>query len=175
MKRLLIRAGISVLGVAITLTWWTIRKGDSHTQSVKHIPAKVWAGGHTLEVEVETSCAATVSVTFSEHDKPVGEQNTLETNEKVDAGEHSWSVDVPEHVGGYVEVQATAPNVGDSLKLKVKVDGRFVYEESSKLERPLEGGYVFGLSEHYDDYSKAVEEVNGTAPSENGTAAEDKQ
>jgi hypothetical protein len=166
MKNLLIRAGIAVLGVVITLTWWTIRKGDSHTQSANHIPAKVWAGGHTLEVEIESSCTAKMSVTFSDHTKPIGEQTTLETYESVAAGSHSWSIDVPAGVGGYVELEAEAPKVGDTLKMKIKVDGKFVDEDGQKLESPLAAGYVFAVQQHYDDYSKAAEEMRGEGSGE---------
>ncbi len=79
MKNLAIRAGLAVLGMAIPLTWWTMHRGDSHTQSSSRIPEKVWSGGHTLEIEVESTSAATMRVSFSQHDKPAGEQQTLET------------------------------------------------------------------------------------------------
>ncbi len=79
MKKLAIRAGLAVLGMAITLTWWSMHRGDSHSQSSSRIPDKVWSGGNTLEIEVESTSAATMRVSFSQHDKPAGEQQTVET------------------------------------------------------------------------------------------------
>ena len=124
MKRLVIRLGISLLGMALTLAWWTIRRDNTHTQSASRIPEKVWSGGHTLEVEVDSTCDAKMSISFSQHDKPVGKQNTLYTVEDVSAGPHSWSVDVPQQVGGYIELDAVKPNPGDTLKMTIKMDGK---------------------------------------------------
>jgi len=158
MKRLAIRAGLAVLGMAITLTWWTIHRGDSHTQSSSRIPDKVWSGGHTLEIEVESTSAATMHVSFSQHDKPAGEQQTLETYEKIAAGARSWTIDVPAHVGGYIEIEAQKPNPGDRLAMKVKSNGKLVDEQTEKLDQPLQSGYAFFLQVHYDDYSNAGSE-----------------
>jgi hypothetical protein len=58
MKTLLARLGLAVLGVALTLAWWTIHPGNSRTQSSDHIPSQVWNGGHHLEVDVESDGAA---------------------------------------------------------------------------------------------------------------------
>ena len=166
MKRLAIRAGLAVLGMVITLTWWTVRRDDSHTQSSSRVPEKVWSGGHTLEIEVESTSEATMRVSFSQRDKPAGEQQTLETYEKMAAGTRSWTIDVPAHVGGYIEIQAEKPNPGDRLAMKVKSDGKFVNEQTEKLEQPLQAGYAFFLQVHYDDYSNAnaeKEEPDGEA------------
>jgi len=170
MKNLMIRAGIALLGMVLTLTWWTIRRGNTHTQSSNHIPAKVWAGGHTLDVEVETTCEAKMSVSFAQHDKPVGEQNRLETYESISPGTHSWSIDVPEQVGGYVEMDAVAPNPGDTLKMKIMVDGKVVDQQTEKLSSPLAPGYVFGVQRYYQDYSKASEEMAGEDSTSSGEA-----
>jgi len=83
-------------------------------------------------------------VSFSQHDNPAGEQQTVETYEKIAAGTRSWTIDVPAHVGGDIEIGADKP------------------------------GYVFFLQVHYDDYSKAGSEreesdaeSGGTSPGEN--------
>jgi hypothetical protein len=158
MKTLAIRAGLAVLGVAITLAWWTIHPGDSHTQSSSHIPDKVWAGGNELEIEVESSVAATMRVSFSQHDKPAGEQQTLETYEKIPAGTRAWTISVPSRVGGYIEIEAEKPAVGDKLAMKVKSNGRLVDQQTEKLEQALQSGTAFFLQVHFEDYSKADSE-----------------
>jgi hypothetical protein len=170
MKKLAIRAGLAVLGVAITLTWWTIHPGASHTQSSSQIPEKVWSGGHTLEIEIESSTAATMRVSFSQHDKPAGEQQTLETYEKIAAGTRAWTIEVPAHVGGYIEIQAEKPNPGDRLAMKVKSNGKLVDTQTEKLEQPLQSGYAFFLQVHYDDYSNAGAEKDDT-DAEGGTSS----
>jgi hypothetical protein len=144
--------------MAITLTWWTIHRGDSHSQSFSRIPDKVWSGGHTLEIEVESTSTATMRVSFSQHDKPAGEQQTLETYEKIAAGTRSWTIDVRAHVGGYIEIEAEKPNPGDRLAMKVKSNGKLVDEQTEKLDQPLQSGYAFFLQVHYHNYSKAGSE-----------------
>src|SRR5207302_4214802 len=173
MKKLTIRAGLAVVGIAITLTSWTIQRDDSHTQSSSRIPDKVWSGGHTLRIEVESTSAATMCVSFSQHDRPAGEQQTLETYEKIAAGTHSWMIDVPAHVGGHIEIEAEKPNPGDRLTLKVKSSGKLVDEQTEKLDQPLQSGYAFFLQVHYDDYSNAgSEKEESDAGSSNASSGE---
>jgi len=170
MTKLAIRAGLAVLGMAITLTWWSMHPGDSHSQSSSRIPDKVWSGGHTLEIEVESTSAATMRVSFSQHDKPAGEQQTLETYEKIAAGARSWTIDVPAHVGGYIEIGADKPSPGDRLAMKVKSNGKLVNEQTEKLDQPLQSGYAFFLQVHYDDYSNAGSEREESDAESGGTS-----
>ncbi|PYU56728.1 MAG: hypothetical protein DMG55_22790 [Acidobacteria bacterium] len=113
-------------------------------------------------------------VSFSQHDNPAGEQQTVETYEKIAAGTRSWTIDVPAHVGGDIEIGADKPSPGDRLAMKVKSNGRLVNEQTETLDQPLKSGYVFFLQVHYDDYSKAGSEreesdaeSGGTSPGEN--------
>jgi len=161
MKSVLIRLGLAALGVAATLTWWTLHPGNSHTQSSDQIPSKVWTGGHTLAVEVESDAAATMRISFSQHDKPIGEQQTLETYEKIPAGARSWTIDVPSQVGGYIEIQAENPNVGDRLSMRIRVDGKLIDEQIEKLDAALQPNTAFFLQDHFDDYSNAASEAKG--------------
>jgi hypothetical protein len=170
MRKLAIRAGLAVLGMAITLTWWSMRRIDSHSQSSSRIPDKVWSGGHTLEIEVESTSAATMRVSFSQHDKPAGEQQTVETYEKIAAGACSWTIDVPAHVGGYIEIGADKPGPGDRLAMKVKSNGKLVNEQTEKLDQPLQSGYAFFLQVHYDDYSNAGSESEESDAESGGTS-----
>ena len=175
MKKLAIRAGLALLGMAMVLTWWTIHPGDSHTQSSSHIPDKVWSGGNTLEIEVESTVAATMRVSFSQHDKPAGEQQTLETYEKIAVGTRSWTISVPAKVGGYIEIEAEKPNPGDRLTMKVKANGKLVDEQTEKLEGPLQSGIAFFLQVHFDDYSKAgSEKEDSGAETSSATSGEDR-
>ncbi len=159
-KKLAIRIGLSVLGVAATLTWWTIRPGGSHTQSADKIPAAVWGGGPTtITVEAESSCAASVNITFSDHSKPVGEQTVLSAREQMAGATGSWTVAVPDKVGGYIELDATHPKAGDWLKWRVLFNGQVIKEEKEVLDKDLEPNTAFFLQLYFDDYSQALEEM----------------
>ena len=162
MKRLVIRLGLSVLGIAAVLTWWTIHPGSLHTQSASKIPVSVWGGGPTkITVEAESSSAAHMDITFADHSKPAGEQPMLDTSERVGTGIHSWSVEVPNEVGGYLEFEAEHPKAGDWLKWRVLFNGRLVKEEKEVLDKDLEPNTAFFLQLHFDDYSKALDEMKG--------------
>jgi hypothetical protein len=163
MKKLLIRGGLALLGMAITLTWWTIRPDGHKVQQSSSIPARVGAGGNTMEISVEGAGAATMRVGFEDLSKPAGSQEVLDSWEKVPAGAHNWSIDVPSGLGGYVEFEADAPKVGDKLTMQIRMNGELVADQGETLDSPLEPNYAFALQEHFDDYSKARQELSGAA------------
>jgi hypothetical protein len=149
------RVLLAVVGVAITLGWWTLRGGGSGSVAQQGIPAKVWSGGGgTLSVQVETSCPAKMSIGFEERGKDAGAKS-LETWEQVGAGTHSWTVDVPPAAGGYIELNAVEPKVGDHLKWSVSVNGQVIDEQSETLHEALKQGYAFFLQIHLEDYGQA--------------------
>ena len=156
MKKLLLRLGLSALGVAATLLWWTYHGTGSKVQSSSHIPAKIGDGGNQLVVEVEGSTAATLRINFDDIRKPIGEQILLESWEKVPAGSHSWVVDVPSGVGGYIEFEADHPNPGDTLTQRVKMNGKEVDSQTDRLESALEPNTAFFVQFHRNDFSSAA-------------------
>ena len=159
MKKILIRAGLSLLGVAVTLSWWTWGpKGKDTHQEQSYIPAKVLGGGQSLEIDAESSTTATMSVSFEDLDKPSGEQMLLDSHEKIPGGSHSWTIDVPAGVGGYIELEADHPNPGDTLTMRVHMNGNLVDEQSDKLDSPLQPNTAFFVQDHFEDYSKAAEQ-----------------
>jgi len=153
MKKLLIRLVLSVLGVAVTLLWWTYRDRGSHAQSFEHIPAEIAGGGNQLEIEATASTAATLRITFEDVRKPVGQQILAEAWEKMAAGTHTWRVNVPAGVGGYIELNADQPNPGDTLSQHITMNGKNLDEETERLERPLEPNTAFFVQYHAEDFS----------------------
>jgi len=150
MSNLVKQGLIAVLGLVIVLAWWSWT-GDGTSETSEGIPAKVWEGGAArLTVEVENTCPARFNLTFNEREQ---DGRSLETWTKVGAGTHSWSIDVPARVGGYIDFTAENPQVGDRLAWRVKVDGRVVDEQSQTLEQELEPNYAFGLQAYFEDYS----------------------
>jgi hypothetical protein len=142
----------TVLGIALIVGWWTITGNSVFTEPAQdRIPTSVFGGGGgKLEIEAETTGAATMAVSFSDDS---GERH-LETYEKVAAGTYRWSVDVPSEIGGYVELNAADPKAGDRLKFRILSNGRTVFEDSDQLEQPLEPGYAFFVQAYFDDYAK---------------------
>jgi hypothetical protein len=157
MRKLLIRGGLSLLGLAVTLAWWTYGPAGKQVASQSHIPAKVGDGGQMLEIDTETSSASTMRVSFDQLDKPAGEQQLLDSWEKIPAGSRSWSIDVPGGVGGYIELQADHPKVGDTITMRVHMNGKLVDDQTDRLEKDLEPNTAFFVQDHFDDYSKAEE------------------
>jgi hypothetical protein len=156
MQRLLKRGVMAILGLALTLTWWSIRGGNGKSDSVSRIPAKVWEGGAgSMTIDVETSGPARMSVTFSEEDGEGGEVRSLEAWEKIEAGSHSWTIDLPPSSGGYIDLTAEGPAVGARLSWVIRVNDQVMAEETQTLDQPLEPNYAFGLQLYMDDYSSA--------------------
>ena len=159
MNALVKRALTSVVGLAIVLAWWSLRPGDSKNVHTAGIPAVVWGGGGAqLTIEAQANCAAYVSISFEGDGGPNGplaDHGLLEAREEIDGGSHTWTIDVPEHVGGMVEMGASQPTTGNQLSWRLLVNGRQVDQQSESLDQPLEKGYAFFLQTAFDDYGSA--------------------
>ena len=158
MKKLILRLGLSALGIAATLLWWTYHDTGSSAQSMSHIPAKVGEGGNRLVVETETTTPSTFRITFDDLRKPVGQQILVESWEKIPAGPHSWTVDIPSGIGGYIELEADHPNSGDTLTQRIRINGKEVDSQSDRLDSALQPNTAFFVQFHRDDFSSAEAE-----------------
>ena len=158
MNKLLVRGGLSLLGVAVMLGWWTWGPKEKQTHAEQSsIPAKILDGGQSLEIDAETGTAATMRVSFDDLSRPIGHQAILNSYEKIPAGSRSWTIDVPAGVGGYIELEADDPKPGDRLTMRVHMNGNLVDEQSETLDQPLEPNTAFLLQDEFDDYSKAAD------------------
>ena len=155
MNRLLLRVGLSILGCVATLLWWTYHDKGSTVQSSSHIPAKVAEGGNQMEVSVEATTPCTMRIDFNDLRKPSGQQMLLQSWEKIPAGPHSWTIDVPSGIGGYIELDADHPNAGDTLTQRIKINGKEVDYKTDRLNSALEPNTAFIVQANYQDYSKA--------------------
>ena len=142
------------VGLALVLTWWTLRApGDDHTETAHRIPTVVWDGGAgTLTIHTETTSAAQMRVSFHEQSQDP-KARLLETYEDVGPGSHSWTIDVPKEVGGTVELSATSPKPGDRLHWTLEAAGNVVDEQNETLEKPLEPGYGFFIQAYFEDFA----------------------
>lgn len=158
MKKLILRLGLSALGVAATLLWWTYHDKGSNAQSMSHIPAKVGEGGNQLVVETETTTPSTLRINFDDLRKSIGQQILLQSWEKIPAGSHSWTVDIPSGIGGYIELEADHPNPGDTLTQRIRINGKEVDSQSERLDSALQPNSAFFVQFHRDDFSSAEAE-----------------
>lgn len=154
------RLVLGVLGVAVTLGYWTVKGwlvGDAGA-TVAHIPAKVWdGGGGSVVVEAETTDAGRVSVSFETgHLDDGSDHKMLETWERVGPGLHTWTIEVPPDTWGTAEVDVDGPKVGSKARVAVKVGGRTVAEDVQTLDEPLKNGYAFFAQEQLEDYAKGT-------------------
>jgi len=158
MSKQLLRVGLPLLIVA-ALAWFAFaRKGKSAAAS--RLPAKVGRGGQTLQIDAENSCPATMRVSFESLSKPAGQPPPLQSSQKIPAGESSWNIDVPPGVGGYIELDADGPNPGDTLSMRIRMNGRLLDEQTDKLNSPLQPKAAFSLRDHFDDYSDPAQQAN---------------
>jgi len=164
MKSPLKRAAISLLGVVAVLAWWTIRGNHNTTPSSDKIPAKVWEGGAgPVTIEVESSDPATLRASFESATKsqPGKPDRMLQTWEKVDAGKHSWTIDVPAGTMGTLEFEAVAPKTGSTLSWTVKAGDKQIAQETQTLDKPLQANEAFFLQVELDDYATGKLEGEG--------------
>ncbi len=159
MSKLMLRAGLPLVGVVAALAWFTFgSRGKSAASS--HLPAKVGRGGQTLQIDAENSCPATVRVSFESLSKPIGQRQLLQTSENIPAGKSSWNIDVPPGVGGYIQLAADRPNPGDTLTMRIRMNGRLLDEQKDKLNAPLGPKTAFSLQDHFDDYSDPAQQAD---------------
>src|SRR5215831_10325049 len=155
MKKLLLRLGLSVLGVVVTLWWWTYHDKGSSVPSVSHIPAKVAEGGTQLVVEAQASTPSTLRINFEDLHRPAGQQILLDAWEKIPSGPHLWTVDIPSGIGGYIELEADHPNPGDTLSQRIRINGKEVDSQTDRLDSALQPNTAFFVQFHRDDFSDA--------------------
>jgi hypothetical protein len=164
MNTLIPRVGLAVLGCVATLLWWTYHDKGSTVQSSSHIPTKVAEGGNQMEVSVEASTASTMRIDFNDLRKRSGQQMLLQSWEKIPAGSHSWTIEVPSGVGGYIELTADHPEPGATLTQRVSINGKETFRETDRLDSPLEPNTAFFVQAYYQDYSKASADPDEPSP-----------
>ncbi len=148
MNYLMKRAAIGVLGLVVVLAWWTFSGKHESTPSMNKIPSKVWEGGAgQVTVEVDSSDPASLRADFeraasSDPSKP---HQRLQTWEKVEAGQHSWTIDVPAGTGGTLEFEAIGPKPGSKLSWAVHAGGKQIAQETLTLDKPLQANEAFFL------------------------------
>ena len=150
------RLVITVIGVAVTLAWWSFRGSSSKDGGAhKGIPSKVWeGGGTTVAVELTTDTPARFSIWFSEHPEGEVEKRYLETWEEVPAGTKEFVIDVPAGVGGHIGLSAIDPKPGATMSWKVRNSDKLLIEHGERLDGPLQAGYAFAIDDMVLDFTR---------------------
>ncbi|HEX5133073.1 MAG TPA: hypothetical protein VFX92_11390 [Candidatus Krumholzibacteria bacterium] len=150
MESLLKKLLRTVAGVAICIGIWTVqgRISGGGDNASDNIPRQVWGGGAgTVTIEAEANQPAVISASFE------GSDDMLEAWQKIPAGKHTFSIDVPANVSGLVELRMDGPAVGATMKLTMVQDGKVLSESFKKLDKPLEPGWGFASGVGVDDYA----------------------
>jgi hypothetical protein len=146
--RLVIRAGVAVLGVAMMLTWWTLtgKKADTTSRVTDQMPTRILSGGgQKLVIDVDTTGRGELAFDADLPGKP-GERGESRTYlEKFDAGHHTWVIELAPRTEGALELDAINPQVGTRLGWSITVDGKKLADESQALSEPLKPGEAFFL------------------------------
>ncbi len=148
----------AIAGVVICIAIWSIQDKlfGNDSETADKIPAQVWGGGGgTVVIEAEASEPAVISASF-ETNSMIDDVNHdyLEAWQKIDAGKHTFTIDVPANTSGSVWLRVDEPNVGAKVKLVMRANGEYVGEDAMTLEKPLEPGYGFAAGLEVDDYSR---------------------
>jgi hypothetical protein len=120
----------------------------------------VWeGGGESLTIDVESSDPAVLHAYFAATAKNSGSPvRSLDTYEKVTAGSHSWTIDVPSAVGGNLELQADNPKPGSRLTWTVRSGNSLLTRDSETLNSPLHAHEAFFLKFDADDFAVKEQE-----------------
>lgn len=147
----------AIAGVVICIAVWSIQDKlfGNDSASADKIPAQVWGGGGgTVVIEAEASEPAVISASFEQGGYSDADHQFIEAWQKVDAGTHTFTIDVPANVSGSVWLRVDDPNVGAKVKLTMRANGEYVGEDALTLEKPLEPGYGFSAGLEVDDYAR---------------------
>ena len=160
MNSLLKKVLTSAAGLVLVLAFWTVEGkifgSGSTTTTVEKIPSKVWeGGGTTLTIETDSSDPAILTAFFESTTKTNGTPvRSLDTYEKIAAGHHTFTVDVPDAVGGNLELKAQSPKPGSRLTWTVRAGDRVVKDETDTLNEPLRANEAFFVTADVVDFSR---------------------
>jgi hypothetical protein len=142
-------------GVALMIAWWTIKgppADDPNRETASAIPATVWeGGGGRFAIEADTTTAARIEVSFEEKGE-TGDERWLEASEEVAPGHHSWTIDVPSDVGGYVALEAVDARAGDEVRWTLAVNGEAIDEQWDGIDEAVGDSGAF-IEAYVDDYA----------------------
>jgi len=73
----------------------------------------------------------------------------LQSWEEIPVSSHTWTIDVPSGIGGYIELDADQPNSGDALTQHIKIKGKQTFDQTNRLNGSLEPSTSFFVQAYY--------------------------
>lgn len=147
MKRMAIKAGLSVFGVLLMLGYWTffdkkpVSKGGG-----SHIPDTVLGGGgDQLVIDIDVNGNAEVGMMVDKPHAPNVDQPFEEWYQKVEPGHHTFTVELAPKTSGTIDLRALDPQIGNKLSWTVTRAGKQIAQETDTLDKALQPGYAQGL------------------------------
>ena len=149
---------VAIIGVVLVLGWLTVKdrkKGSDAPPPNDKIPSVVFGGGAaTLTIEATASEPAKVSAVFETgYQVDDSKHKLLETWQMVEAGTHTFTIDVPAGVSGRVEVGIDHPSVGATVELICRVNDELIHRDTAQLDQPLQEGTAFFTQIEFDDFA----------------------
>lgn len=154
------RAFMMLLGVGVTLGYWSLRgPGADTTERLADVPAVVWEGGTAVNIAASCNQPGKLHLSFGRRPLDAKEDHpsdqSLEVEVPLEVGDHNYKVEVPAGVHGYVELGISQPTVGAIASVRVQV-AEHVAEDAAQLTAPLEQGTAFFAQLHMNDYASAT-------------------
>ena len=151
MRRLI----LGVIGVALTLAWWSFRCDHKSVPTSDKIPAVVFGGGGgAVTVSFDVSGPAVLRASFG-HGKngKGGHDQRLDAYPKFPAGHHEVTFDAAPETWSSLELELERPSPGATLSWSVTAGGREVHRHSEALKGALAANEAFFDNVEFEDVS----------------------
>ncbi len=158
--RLLGRAGwwliTTVLGVALTLGWWTCTGTGDDDEFHDSIPAVFFEGGDKYEIDIELTQPGEMYVS-AVRDTPK-EYVHIEAVETFQPGEWTLAFEAAPDTLPYLDLQIKQPTEGALVRWTVYRNGEKVWSESTNsLGETLPNGWYWGLELYPEQWAPRSE------------------
>lgn len=134
----------TVLGVALTLGWWTCTGSSGDDEILESIPAVFLEGGDRYEVDIELTQPGEMYVMVARD--TATEYTTIEATEKFAPGEWTVAFEAPPDALPYLDLQIKQPTEGALVRWTVYRNDEKVWSESTNsLGENRPNGWYWGL------------------------------
>ncbi len=147
-SRLAGRAGTwvvtTVLGVALTLGYWTCTGSSGGSDSLDQIPEAFFEGGDTYSVDLDVNQPAWLHVSVQREDRDTNEYY-LEAREALDPGAWTVEFEAPPDTLIYFDLSFKDPQPGAETRWAIQRNGSRIWSESNVMGPDYPEHWGFGL------------------------------
>jgi hypothetical protein len=157
MKNVALKLALAVVGLGLTLGYWTFFDKKPISSGGSHIPDKIFdGGGDRLTVDLEINGKAQLGMMLEQPRKPDGSQPLAEYYQNLNPGHYSFTVELAPKMMGTVDLRALEPQVGNKLSWTVTRNGNQIAQDSDTLDKPLQAGYSQDLQVQLESEEQAT-------------------